>query len=345
MPCSVGGVSLPETLTATAFLSIREIKEQWLELLAQCPANTLFLTPQWQETWWESFGERRELAGFYLQESGSFTAIASLSRQGPALSFLGSPETFDYNDFLIRPGGEAAFFDALLNWLAGECWASLELPSLLETSPTLAALPGLARERGYSVEVAPEDVTPGLCLPDTWEQYLAGLSKKNRHELRRKLRRLDGAAGWRWYCVQEPSEVAGRLDDFLALMRRSDPEKAAYMTGEREGFFRRAAQRTAQLGWLRLFFLQMEGQDVAASLCFDYDNVRLLYNSGYNPDYGYYSVGLLLNALCLRESIELGHGYFDFLRGSEAYKYHLGGLNRRLYRMVIAQPSGDGGRS
>jgi CelD/BcsL family acetyltransferase involved in cellulose biosynthesis len=74
---------------------------------------------------------------------------------------------------------------------------------------------------------------------------------------------------------------------------------------------------------------------VATSLCFDYASSRLLYNSGYNPDFGYYSVGLLLNALCLRSAIDEGIGYFDFLRGSEPYKHHLGGRPRNLYQMVV----------
>jgi CelD/BcsL family acetyltransferase involved in cellulose biosynthesis len=121
-------------------------------------------------------------------------------------------------------------------------------------------------------------------------------------------------------------------------MRRSAPDKAAYMTGEREAFFRRITHRTAKLDLLRLFFLEMDGQDVASALCFDYNSVRYLYNSGYNPDYAYYSVGLLLNALCLREAIEQGKTYFDFLRGPEPYKYHLGGLNRTLYHMVVTKP-------
>ena len=317
--------------------SFQQIRAEWLELLAECPVNTLFLMPQWQEVWWEAFRDHREMAGFYLPRPGGVAAIASLSRQGNDLSFLGNTETFDYNDFMIRPGAEADFFAVLMGWLAERDWQALELPSLIEGSPTLEYLPDLARGQGYAVEIEAEDVTPGLSLPVSWDEYLSGLSKKNRHELRRKLRRLEATEGWRWYCVQEPAAVSARLDDFLALMRRSDPEKDAFMTPEREAFFRRMTRRIAEMDLLRLFFLEMDGQDVATSLCFDYNGTRFLYNSGYNPEYGYYSVGLLLNALCLREAIEQGRSYFDFLRGPEPYKYHLGGLDRTIYRMVVSK--------
>ena len=329
---------MTQGVATTPLNSFDQIRGEWLDLLEECPVNTFYLMPQWQEIWWEAFRERREMAGFYLQRPEGVTAIASLARQGDDLSFVGNTETFDYNDFMIRPGWEEDFFAALMNWLDREDFKALELPSLMEDSPTLEYLPDLARQRGYSVEISEEDVTPGLELPDNWDAYLAGLSKKNRHELRRKLRRLESTEGWRWYCVQGSEQVSARLEDFLYLMRQSAPDKAAYMTGEREAFFRRITQRTAELDLLRLYFLEMDGQDVASSLCFDYNGARYLYNSGYDPEYAYYSVGLLLNALCLREAIEQGKTYFDFLRGPEPYKYHLGGLDRTIYHMVVTKP-------
>ena len=333
----MGVADLAEVVAALPLKSLQEVRDGWLNLLEESPVNTIFLLPQWQEIWWESFGSDHELTGFYLLNVDGLHAIASLARSS-ITTFTGNTETFDYNDFIVRPGREHEFYSGLIQWLGFEGVEVLELSSLIEGSPTLEILPDLARENGYTVEILQEDVTPGLQLPGTWDEYLAGLSKKNRHELRRKLRRLEGVEGWRWYCEQAPDQVSARLDDFLTLMRQSDPEKAAYMNAEREAFFRRITQRTAELDLLRLYFLEMDGKDVAASLCFDYNGVRYLYNSGYNPDYGYYSVGLLLNALCLREAIEQGKTYFDFLRGPEAYKYHLGGIDRTIYSMMVTKP-------
>ncbi len=315
--------------------SFQEIQPRWEGLLSVCPVNTIYLTPQWQETWWNTYGQGRQMAGFYLEGSEGVTAIASLSRCDGVASLLGSPETFDYNDFMIRPGYEGTFFPRLLARLDEEGLETLNLYSLRESSPTLEHLPPLARREGYSVEIAEEDVAPGVDLPETWDAYLGLLSRKDRHELRRKMRRLEGLDDWRWYGVDGEEQVTEGLADFLRLMRLSDPEKSEFMTPQRERFFYDIARRTAQLGLIRLFFMEIRGQLVAASLCFDYGPTRLLYNSGYDPDFGYYSVGLLLNALCLRDAIDQGREYFDFLRGSEPYKYHLGGQNRVLYRMVV----------
>jgi CelD/BcsL family acetyltransferase involved in cellulose biosynthesis len=275
------------------------------------------------------------MAGFYLHDPEGVTAIASLASNGDTLSFMGNRDTFDYNDFVVSPGYEDIFFDALLRCMGEQSWETLELFSLIESSPTLTHLPAMARGRGYAVEVEQEDVTFGIELPKTWDDYLAFLSKKDRHELRRKFRRLESSVDWTWYSVTEPEQVADRLGDFIRLMRNSREDKDQYLTPERERFFQRVTQRMAQQGRLKLFFMDIDGESVATSLCFDYSSSRLLYNSGYNPDYGYYSVGLLLNALCLKAAIEAGIGYFDFLRGPEPYKHHLGAQQRNLYQMVV----------
>ena len=322
-------------MATTPLTSFQEIQTEWENLLSVSPVNSLFLTPQWQEVWWDTFGDGQGMAGFYVRTSDGVAAIASLVREGDTLSFVGNQDTFDYNDFMVSPGFEDSFFHSLLHCLEDQCCNALELSSLVESSPTLTHLPDAARKHGYQVEVEQEDVTSGIGLPETWDEYLSILSKKDRHELRRKFRRLDSSTEWRWYGLSEPGEVAGRVGDFISLMRQSGQDKDEYMTPKREQFFHHMVQRMAQEGLLRLFFMEIDNQPVATSLCFDYASSRLLYNSGYNPEYAYYSVGLLLNALCLKEAIEQKLEYFDFLRGPEAYKKDLGGQQRNLYQMVV----------
>ena len=324
------------TVDARAITSFHEDREGWDSLLDDSPVGYIFLSPQWQEVWWQNFAGEREMTGFSLVgPDGATGAVASLARLGDSLSFVGSTDTFDYNDFLVRPGFEGTFYPALLDILDGWEWSEFRLDSLLEDSPTLKYLPELARARGYEVESEYEDVTSGVPLPGDWEEYLGLLGKKDRHELRRKLRRLDTQTEWRWYCLTTPEDVLGRFDDFLGLMRMSRTDKEEFMNPERERFFRHLAGRMAELNRIRLFFMEIDGATAASSLCFDYGSARLLYNSGYDPSLSYYSVGLLLHAMCVRDAIEQGVGYFDFLRGPEPYKAHLGGRQRSLYKMVV----------
>jgi CelD/BcsL family acetyltransferase involved in cellulose biosynthesis len=322
----------------TRLNSYRETEEQWTALLATSTVDTLFCTPQWQGTWWEQFGGDSEMLLLCLKGDEGITGIAPLSRRNGTISFIGSRDVSDYSDFLVSRGAERCFYSSLVDHLDGEQWEQLELSSLPTHSPTLVYLPELARGRGYHVDVVEEDVAPGIALPDDWERYLQSLSKKDRHELRRKFRRLD-SSGEEVKLVKysSPAEAVTDLDDFFTLMRQSKEAKHRFLTPDRERFFRKVAGVLANMNVFRLFFLEMGEKRVAAAMCFDYGGARLLYNSGYDPSYGYYSVGLLLKALCLKDAIEQGKAYFDFLRGPEPYKYDLGAKNTALYQMVVTR--------
>ncbi len=311
-------------------------RAHWESILPCCIANTFFMTPQWQQAWWDQFGDGTEMMLLELTEHGGVTCIAPLARRDRTISFIGGQDLFDYNDFLVSPGSEDSFYTSLMDLLDDEDWDTIDLPSLQGGSPTLSYVPDLAQRRGYSVQIEEEDVAPSVMLPGDWDSYLGLLSKKDRHELRRKLRRLESSGHEvRYYKLSDPAEVEAGLDDFFSLMRFSKETKDSFLTPGRESFFRSAALAMARIGVFRLFFLEFDQERVAAAMCFDYGDTRHLYNSGFNPEYRYYSVGLLLKALCVKDAIEEGKARFDFLRGAEPYKYDLGGKDRTIYHMVV----------
>ena len=318
----------------TAQTGFAEAFSLWHTLLERKEWSTVFLTPEWQETWWAQCGVGgSDLRLLKVGADDEPLGIAPMALQGETLAFLGDTDLFDYHDFI---GESPEFFEALVRCLDAEPWSELDLRSVPEFSPTLTHLVDLYRVKGYSVSVEPEDVVPGLQLPATWDEYLAGLRKKDRHELRRKLRRLESAGEVR-VVLSDESSLDKDVDAFLELMRESSDEKRDFMRPDREAFFRRVVQRIHEAGHLRLFSLDLDGERVASVICFDYDGRRLLYNSGYRLAHRPLSVGLMLKALCLKDAIESGMSYFDFLRGPEPYKYHLGGKDVTLYHVLVGR--------
>ena len=325
-------MSLPVAACEVTFETLRDL---WESILPSSSFDSCFLTPGLQRIWWDQFGGDAELCLLEVRNDGELQGIAPLMFRDGALSFLGGTDLFDYHDFVVLQGKEEGFYPALMECLEPRGWRTMELTSIPEGSPTLDHLPRVAGARGYVVEVEQEDVTMGAALPNTWEAYLASLSRKDRHELRRKMRRLGYQAESRQLCLSSPEAVEEGLPDFLRLLRLSSQDKAQFMTEERERFFYSMAVGLASQGRLKLYFLEVNGVRAAAALCFDYGNSLLLYNSGYDPAYASLSVGLLNKALCIKEAVEDGKEFFDFLRGTEAYKYDLGGSPVPLYRMVI----------
>lgn len=323
------------TLTVTQE-GFDEIWADWESLLSECAKPTVFQTPLWHRAWWdEEETGQAELRLVSIRENGTLVCVAPLMYRDDTLMSLGDPDLWDYQTFVTAPGRESELYQELFDYLVEQPWDKMELSSLPEGSHSLELIPDMARSRGYSVDVSEQDVSPGLPLPSTWDDYLAGLSKKGRHELRRKFRRLENNGTYKVYSVDGASSLDGSLDDFFRMMRDSRQDKAMFLTPKREQFFRHMAEEMARADVLRLFFMEVSGERVASVMCFDYGQVRFLYNAGYNPEYASLSVGLLLKSTCLRQAIEQDMEYFDFLRGDERYKYELGAQVVRVHRLVI----------
>ena len=322
-------------MNVASFPTIEEAEPAWDQVLDLSDAATLFLTPWWQKMWWKHFGGGSELAVHVVSDGPRPIGVAPLVFSDGVLDLLGATDLFDYRDFIVERGFEEAFCNALLEHLSRREWHTLRLESVRESSPTLQALSSAAESAGMSVEIEPEDVAPVAVLPPTWDEYVAGLSKKDRHELRRKIRRLDGAGEVTRQVCGSPAQIPGMMDDFLRLHRASSPDKAEFMTAEREAFFLDAVGEAARRGGLRLETVALDGRPVASCLGFDYAGAFLLYNSGYDPVHYKLSVGIVSKALAIRGAIESGDRVFDFLRGSEDYKYRLGGQDRQVYRVLV----------
>jgi len=308
----------------------------WEELLAASTSFHVFFTPQWQGAWWQVFGDDSELMLLAGSEDGKITGIIPLRRRGETISFIGSSDVCDYMDFVIHPGREPAILSKVLDYLDPLDWKYIDLQSLLPDSIALRHFAPLARQRGHMVETTQEDVSPRFSLPSSWEEYLSRLSRKERHELRRKMRRLAQVES-KYCAVTDEQHLTRDLNDFLQLFGQARDDKREFMTEEMNDFFNAMAHSVAAKGYLRLTFLEVEGKRVASAMCFDCWDHYHLYNSGYDPGYSHLSVGLLCKAFCIRDGILEGKSHFDFLRGAEPYKYHLGGEDVPVYRCVISR--------
>lgn len=320
------------TVAAGTFESLRD---SWKKLLPLSATNTLFVTPRWQELWWKHFSAGKEALMLAVYHNDQLVGIAPLMTEGSSIAIIGSTEVCDYRDIVVMEEHCSGTIAALLAFMGKRSLSTFVLHSVPGMSPTLAHLRHLAESHDYGITIEQEDVCPQVDLPADWDRYLAGLSKKDRHELRRKFRRLTDAGQVRMYASQDAGEAEQHLEEFFRLMRDSREEKATFMTPENEAFFREAMLALMPRDIARLFFLEIDGINAASVICFDYDNQRLLYNSGFDHRYAHLSVGLLLKAYALRDAIETGMRRFDFLRGDEPYKYDLGGVDYPIYQCTI----------
>jgi CelD/BcsL family acetyltransferase involved in cellulose biosynthesis len=327
---------------------LAHLESEWNDLLKSSASHVPFLRYEFLTTWWQTLGGGEwEHGDLYIicgrDENGSLRGIAPFfltdNLEGEsALMLVGSIEISDYLDFIVPPEDLAQFTSLVFEHLASvtaPTWSVLDVYNLLEQSPTLGALKEASQVCGWQYSQERLQHSPYIPLPGNWETYLANIDKKQRHEIRRKIRRMEEAeVKSRWYIVQDGSGLDQEIDDFLRLMGQ-EPAKQAFLTDIMRTQMRAAVQAAFQAGWLQLAFLEIEGEKAAGYLNFDYDNHIWLYNSGWDPRFNNYSPGWVLLGYLLQWANEHGRASFDFMRGDEEYKYRFGGIDRYVTRVRI----------
>jgi len=297
--------------------------------------NCLFVLPPWLKTWWDTFGENRDpeiLAGY---RQGKLIGLAPLRIQEKTARFIGGKNVCDYQDMIVASNHQHEFFTAMLSHLKKRGIRSLELGTLRSDSISLTQLPDLAKKMGYAVVCNQVAFSYEIILPRTWESYLHMLKGKQRHEIRRKLRRLNEAGDVQFRIFERLDEISEAMDTFFSLFKASRPDKSEFLTEQMMSFFRLLAQRMAQQGFLRMFFLDIDQVPAAGVMCFDYNNILFLYNNGYNPQFSHQSPGFLSKVYSIRNSIEQKKLRYDLLKGDEGYKKRLGSTQVPLYQLKI----------
>ena len=323
---------LSYSVTEETFTSL---DSYWRSTDNQLNWGSVFVLPTWLDVWWQVFQPSAELYLRAIRQQAETIGIAPLQVKEAAASFIGNTDVCDYMDFVIAPGREADFFSILLDDLQEQGITRLELAHLRPDSTVLTYLVGTAEKRGYQLSCSPEETSLELDLPPTWDEYLATLTTKQRHEVKRKLRRLSEVGEVNYYFINGRAAVHDKMDTFLKMFTESRSDKSAFLTVQRESFFKSMADTMAEAGLLGLGVLDLDSVPAAMIMYFDYEDCIYLYNSGYDPRYSSLSVGLLSKALCIQDSIKKGRKRFDFLKGKEIYKSHLGGREVPLFRCQI----------
>jgi CelD/BcsL family acetyltransferase involved in cellulose biosynthesis len=309
----------------------------WNSLLDRSAAPSVFLTWTWQTEWARAFAPHHALQILAVRgDDGSLAGLLPLYEDGSErLRVLGGVDVSDYLDLIAPAGTEEDVWHALLQHRAVQR-VEWDLHAVRAASPTAEILPRIAPSWGLRAVAEIEERCPVLALPATWDGYLATLSGKDRHELKRKARKLEreladvsvrshaGAEGW--------DEA---LDQFLTLHRLSKVGKARFMDERMERFFRDVTLSIARRGWGRLWFLESEGVPVASFLCIEHGRSVGLYNSGFDPAHARLAPGIVLLARVIKDAIERGVPVFDFLRGEESYKRDFGPTAENLLNIRI----------
>ena len=325
-----------------------EINEtEWNTLLQRNSTNAPFLDHGYLKRWWEFKGggewQNGELAIISGRQDGKLAGIAPFfitTHKGiNKILFLGSIEISDYLDLIVDADFAEEFTEGLFDLLAKQFSSIKEilLYNLPQSSPNMPLLEKYAQKHGWKTNAEKAYHTPIIQLAGDWDTYLAGIDKKQRHEIRRKLRRAEESSeSVQWYIANDGEKLDSEIDGFFDLMVL-DEEKKNFLTPLMREQMRILIHWAFERNLLQLSFFTVEGKKAAAYLCLDYQERIWVYNSGFDPQFREYSPGWVLLAYLIQHAIQSGKHSFDFMRGDEDYKYRFGATDGFVMKMQISK--------
>jgi CelD/BcsL family acetyltransferase involved in cellulose biosynthesis len=319
--------------------------DSWNALVEQSIADTPFSRYEYLSEWWRTLGggewQNAELLLVSATENDQLIGIAPLflaDYDGQrALMLVGSIEISDYLDLIVREQDLPRFLSGLLDFLASSAgnWSALDWYNLPDSSPTLPILKAESERRGWTYHEEIYRPTPRIPLNGSFDEYLSRIDKKQRHEIRRKMRRAaESELNVRFVIVDKGADIESEMNSFFHLMTQ-DAGKASFLTPLMREQMTFTIRNAFEHGYLWLAFLEIEGVRVASSLNFDYKNKLWGYNSGVSREHMELSPGWVLLAHTIQWCCENGRYEFDFMRGDEEYKYRFGGVNKYVMRVKV----------
>jgi CelD/BcsL family acetyltransferase involved in cellulose biosynthesis len=303
--------------------------------------DNLFQSYDWNRTWWEVFGQGKELLLWTVGDPHEPNILplyrtSRRARRLPALPFqevllVGTGESLgtDYVDIVATRDEPKT--DLLVRWeeemkAAGERWDVLNLLDVRPDSRALRMCLEWQSQRRNPVLVSARFDCPYVDLPDTLEEYRdTVMSRSVRRVIANKWNRLrrDFRVDVRFTGDGCPPERL--FDDFVFLHQARWQGQGAggkFSDPRYLDFHRRMWRRAHARDSLFIANLYLDGEPAAAQYGYVFKGRYYYWQAGRRPGLDRYSPGLLLFYKIIEELFARKLRGMEMLRGAHAYKLH-----------------------
>lgn len=348
-PGPAGAAIVKEVVTESA--AFEALHDEWNELLRSSASDGIFLTHEWLSAWWGHLRGRRRLSIVTVRENGRLIAAAPLARARATRAlllpverreFLGTGTAgSDHLDVIVRRGHEKAALEAIEDHFALDR-APIQLRQVRSGATASREIASGLQRREWSARLTSSGVCPFADLAGmNWESYLASRGSEHRYAFRRKLRRIADKHELRFERVRSEDRRRVALSHLIDLHRKRWTPRGGsdgLETPDLHAFHEEVTRRMLAAGWLRLYVLWLNDRAAAALYGFRYGDVFSFYQSGFDPELGPLSLGLVTMGLSIQTAMEEGVKEYDFLHGEEEYKFHWTRSTRELQCLDLFPP-------
>lgn len=332
------------------FSELSEIKSQWNTLVNDSTFPNIFLTWEWLSLWLDFFGRscRLQTVAFFSGPTlvaampiyeckvsfmrGHGTSSLCLIGDGPLVSpdYLGPIVKNEYVE--VVTGMLTTYFDKVFSK-----YGVVRLSALNKKSEGTARLINNL-EKFYQIIILAEESCPILLLPDSYESFLAGLSKKRKKRIEYEIRRAEKKFDVYLKCFREEND-AGKIFDVIAKVYDRSSKRYTVANGfaniDYLDFHKKVMLDFAKKGWLRFYVLSFNNEPVSYVYGYVFNNTFWFYQTSFDVSQKKFAPGSIILQLVIESVINEGIKEFDFLRGEEPYKYQYNTGERKLHTALV----------
>jgi CelD/BcsL family acetyltransferase involved in cellulose biosynthesis len=336
-------------ITSTeAFAALRE---RWNDLLMRSSTNSIFLTWEWLFSWWQQFGNDSELSIILIEKSDRLIGIAPLYYEKKrmrgvlplvSLQWLGSGAVgSDYLDIIVEPDYQNEVYQAIYRYLIDNehHWDLLRLCDMPQESRAFEHFcQQFQNQPEFNYQHDREYICPYIDLKgQSWQSFEMSLSSNMRYNLKRREKQVFDHLRAELARCDQSQNVSTLLDQIFDLHNRRWQLRGGsdgFAGRSIRAFHQRAAARLFEKGWLKLFLLEIDHKAVAGIYGLEYQNTFSFYQSGFDPAWDRYSVGMVLLGQTVKDAIARNLERYDFLHGAEEYKFKWTQTTRRTVSLL-----------
>lgn len=257
----------------------------------------------------------------------------------------------DYTALLCIPEHDTTAIPALAAALRNLSFSTINLKHLLLPDHRLQLFMSAFDDATFNIKhrapvTDPESIDNERCpyidLPDDFETYLKDkVSANTRQKLRRLLRQLDSSDTLR-ITIATADTYDRDIDTLISLWKITWADRKGADLDRLAAKYRSILRLAARAGHLYMPVLWSGDRPVGVlGNLIDVEKKSVLYFiAGRDETFTNPSPGLLMHADSIRWAIEHRFTTYDFLRGSEPFKYSFGSTDKRIRNITIRTKTG-----
>ena len=313
-----------------------KLKSNWEAVYAADPNVTIFVSWGWLRGWFEVVPDRWLVLAARPENTSAYVAFLPLRiNAGQRRLQMGGNHLADHTGFVCLPEHKEATIPVFVHYIQQYLkWDQFQMRDVLDDR--LNVFLNDFPSQQFILRQTDSTSCPYLPLPESWEEYLEGLSSTTRRNIRYYTRQVERLHEFRVTNVREDN-FDRQIETSLMLWRLRWGVKPEHFLDS----YRTVLRHCFENDHLWVTILWDGVVPVAGMAAFiDKQNKSFSpYISGYDDRYAKLSPGTVMMGYGIRYAIENGFETCDFLRGDEAYKFTIGGVERFNTNVIITRKS------